>query len=101
MDGGQVGLGVWQLKIPQTVIFKHHISLSHLLVCVPKLHELHFIIKEDMFLLPIHTNTKPRSCCVCTRWCAHCLERECFITALPEAEFLTFSCVLKEGLYFF
>ena len=64
IGGGQVGLGVWQLKILQTVTFKQRIFLSHLLVCVTKLHELYFIIKEDKFLSPIHTNTKPHGCCV-------------------------------------
>ena len=89
IDGGQVGLGIWWLKSPQIVTFKHYIFLSHLLVCVPKLHELCFIIKEGKFLLSIHAYTKPHSCAVCTHWCACDLEREYFITTLLEAEFLT------------
>lgn len=66
IDGGQVGLGIWQLKNPQTVIFKYCIFLSRLLVCVPKLRELYFIIKGDKFLLSVHANIKPHSCAVCT-----------------------------------
>jgi hypothetical protein len=100
VDGGQVGLGLWQLKNPQTVTFKHYIYifLSHLLVCVRKLHELYFMIEEDKFLLPIHAHTQPHSCAVCTCWCACDLERECFITALPEAQFLTdFPVFFKTG----
>jgi hypothetical protein len=55
---------------PKPFTFKYYIFLSHLLVCVPKLHELYFIIKEDKFLLSVHANTKPHSCAVCTHWCA-------------------------------
>jgi len=101
IDSGQVGLGIWQLKNPQTVTFKYCIFLSHLLECVPKLHKLYFTIKEDKFLLSIHAHTKAHSCAVCTNWCARDLERECFITALLEAEFLTdFPAPLKRSYFF-
>jgi hypothetical protein len=101
IDSGQVVLGIWQPKNPQTVAFKYRIFLSHLLVRVPKLHELYFVIKEDNFSLSIHANTKPHICAVCTDWCARDLERECFITALLEAEFLTdFPASLKRSNFF-